>query len=129
MSQNNWKQEQWKVNIFSFLIIISSFLTPISFTYFLQNKITLALSFLLSMNFILLIFVFSYLKQQALQRYQQGLSQLKKGTVIKKKHTQSALYEITQESFNYFHLSGLNNSHKLMVSKEKISKDFELHMN
>lgn len=123
----NYQKEKVKEKTYSFFVILCSFLAPISFSFLLQKKVNLFLAFLVGATFIILIFMFIYFRQNSLKKMENSVRELKKGMRLKRK-SGSFSYEIIQESPNFYFLMDSSNHHKIMVSKEKVHKEFELEM-
>lgn len=123
----NYHKEKVKEKTYSFFVILCSFLAPISFSFLLQKKVNLFLSFLVGVTFIVMIFLFIFFRQSSLKKLESSTKDLKKGMRLKRK-TGTYFYEITQESPNFYFLIDTKSHHKLMVSKDKVHKEFEIEL-
>lgn len=122
-----YQKEKVKEKAYSFFVILCSFLAPISFSILLQKKVNLFLAFLVGSSFIILIFMFIYFRQSSLKKMESSVRELKKGMRLKRR-SGSYSYEIIQESPNFFFLMDTSKHHKIMVSKEKIHREFEIDL-
>lgn len=123
----NYQREKTKEKTYSFFVILCSFLAPISFSLLLQQKVNLFLAFLVGASFITMIFLFIYFRQTSLRKMESSVRELKKGMRLKRK-SGTFSYEVIQESPNFYFLMDSAKHHKIMVSKDKIHREFEIEI-
>lgn len=121
-----YQSEKLKEKAYSFMVILCSFLAPISFSFLLQQNVNLFLAFFVGILFIIMIFLFIFFRQLSLKKIEASAKELKTGMKLKRK-TGAFYYEIVQESPNFYFLIDSKKHHKLMVSKDKVHKEFEIH--
>jgi hypothetical protein len=125
--KNNFKKEKMKTNILSGLIFFCSISAPMSFSFLIQKKINAVAAFSVGLSFVFLLLILAYFRSLALKNLEQSYNQIRTGMKVKKKQSAS-MYEIIQESPNFFYLKDTLDNKKMMISKEKLRSDFELEM-
>lgn len=125
--KNNYKREKLKTNILSGLIFCCSIAAPLSFSLLIQKKINAIAAFSVGLSFVFILVILAYFRSQALKNLEQKYNEVRTGTKVKKKQSEST-YEVMQESPNFFYLKATIDNKKMMVSKEKLRSDFELEI-
>ncbi|MBL7542375.1 MAG: hypothetical protein JNL11_01095 [Bdellovibrionaceae bacterium] len=125
--KSNYKKQKLKTDILSGLIFFCSISAPISFSFLVQQKTNAIAAFSVGLSFVFALFILAYFRSAALKSLEQSYNQVRTGMRVKKKQSAS-LYEVVQESHNYFYLKDTLDNKKMMISKEKLRSDFDLEI-
>lgn len=125
--KNKYKREKLKTNILSGLIFFCSISAPMSFSFLIQKKINAIAAFSVGLFFVFALLILSYLRANALKRLEESYNEVRAGMKVKKKQSAS-MYEVVQESHNFFYLKDTTDNRRMMISKEKLRSDFELEV-
>lgn len=125
--KNKYKREKIKTNILSGLIFFCSISAPMSFSFLIQQKINAVAAFSVGLSFVFVLLILAYFRSTALKNLEQSYSEVRTGMKVKKKQSAS-MYEVVQESHNFFYLKDTLDNKKMMISKEKLRADFELEL-
>lgn len=123
----NFKKEKMKSNILSGMIVFCSIAAPLSFSFLIQRKVNPIAAFSVGLSFVFVLLILAYFRSHALKTIEQKYNQVRTGMKVKKKQSAS-LYEVVQESPNFFYLKDTIDNKKMMISKEKLRSDFELEV-
>lgn len=125
--KHSYKREKQKTIILSGLIIFCCISAPLSFSFLIQMKTNPILAFSAGMTFVFALFIFAYFRLNALKNMETKYNQIHNGMKLKKKQSGS-MYEVVQQSHNFFYLKDSVGNRKTMVSKEKLRSDFDLEL-
>lgn len=125
--KNKYKREKLKTNILSGLIFFCSISAPMSFSFLIQQKINAVAAFSVGLSFVFVLLVLAYFRSNALKNLEQSYNEVRAGMKVKKKQSTS-MYEVVQESHNFFYLKDTIDNRRMMISKEKLRSDFELEI-
>jgi signal transduction histidine kinase len=125
--KNKYKREKIKTNILSGLIFFCSISAPMSFSFLIQQKINAVAAFSVGLSFVFILLILAYFRSSSLKNLEQSYSEVRTGMKVKKKQSAS-MYEVVQESHNFFYLKDTLDNKKMMISKEKLRSDFELEL-
>jgi signal transduction histidine kinase len=125
--KSKYKREKIKTNILSGLIIFCSISAPTSFSFLIQQKINAVAAFSVGLSFVFVLLILAYFRSSTLKSIEQSYNEVRTGMKVKKKQSAS-LYEIVQESQNFFYLKDTLDNKKMMISREKLRSDFELEL-
>ena len=96
-------------------------------TLLIQQKINAVAAFSVGLSFVFVLLILAYFRSSALKNLEQSYNEVRTGMKVKKKQSAS-MYEIVQESHNFFYLKDTLDNKKMMISKEKLRSDFELEL-
>ena len=122
--KNKYKREKLKTNILSGLIFFCSISAPMSFSFLIQQKINAVAAFSVGLSFVFVLLILAYFRAKNLE---QSYNEVRAGMKVKKKQSAS-MYEVVQESHNFFYLKDTRDNRRMMISKEKLRSDFELEI-
>jgi hypothetical protein len=125
--KKRYEREKLKVNILSGLIVFCSVSAPLSFSFLIQQKINAIAAFSVGLSFVFLLLILAYFRSSAIENLELKYRQIKTGMKVKKKLS-SCLYEVVQESPNFFYLKDTLDNKNMMVSKDKLRADFEVEL-
>lgn len=125
--RSNYKREKLKTSVLSGLVFFCSIAAPVSFSILIQRKINAVAAFSVGVGFVFALLILAYFRANAMKKLENSYNQVHPGMKVKKKQSTS-LYEVVQESPNYFYLKDTIENKRMMVSKEKLRSDFELEI-
>lgn len=125
--KNKYKKEKLKTSILSGLIFFCSISAPMSFSFLIQQKINAVAAFSVGLSFVFVLLVLAYFRSSSLKNLEQSYNEVCAGMKVKKKQSAN-MYEVIQESHNFFYLKDTADNKKMMISKEKLRSDFELEL-
>ena len=125
--KSNYKKEKMKTSVLSGMIIFCSIAAPLSFSFLIQMKANPIAAFSVGLSFVFVLFILAYFRSTAMKTMEQKYSQVRAGMKVKKKQS-TLMYEVVQESPNFFYLKDTLDNRKMMISKEKLRSDFELEI-
>ncbi len=123
----SYKKEKMKAGVLSAFIVVCSIAAPVSFSLLIQAKFNPILAFTVGLSFVFTLFILAYIRSELLIKLEDKYNQVRAGMKVKKRES-ALMYEILQESPNFFYLKDTVDNKRVMISKEKLRNDYELEI-
>lgn len=123
----SYKKEKMKAGVLSAFIVVCSIAAPVSFSLLIQAKFNPILAFTVGLGLVFTLFILAYIRSEILIKLEEKYNQVRAGMKVKKRES-ALMYEILQESPNFFYLKDTVDNKRMMISKEKLRNDYELEI-